>query len=195
MANALPQNTTGMRAVLGLDAGKILEVCKEVNEKGMVLEVANYNCPGQIVVTGQIEALEIATPMLLEKGARRVLPLSVSGAFHSSLLTPASNQLEEVLKTSSLSLPSIPVYHNVDGKVHEYETIEDLIKILKQQICQSVYFEQTIQNMIKDGVDTFVEIGPGKTLTGFVRKIDRKVNVFTINTMEDVERMLQTWNK
>ena len=83
----------------------------------------------------------------------------------------------------------------MDGKVHEYETIEDLIKILKQQICQSVYFEQTIQNMIKDGVDTFVEIGPGKTLTGFVRKIDRKVNVFTINTMEDVERMLQTWNK
>ncbi len=195
MSNALPQNTTGMRAVLGLDAGKILEVCKEVNEKGLVLEVANYNCPGQIVVTGQIEALEMATPMLLEKGARRVLPLSVSGAFHSYLLTPASNQLEEVLKTSSLSLPSIPVYHNVDGKVHEYETIEDLIKILKQQICQSVYFEQTIQNMIKDGVDTFVEIGPGKTLTGFVRKIDRKVNVFTINTMEDVERMLQTWNK
>lgn len=195
MANALPKGTTGMCAVLGLNADAIQEVCNKVRSHGLILEVANYNCPGQIVVTGQNEALEMATPMLQEKGARRVLPLSVSGAFHSSLLVSASNQLEEVLKASSLSFPSLPVYHNVDGMVHKYETIEDLIKIMKQQICQSVYFEQTIQNMIKDGIDTFVEIGPGKTLTGFVRKINRNVNVFTINTMEDVERMLQSWNK
>ena len=141
MANALPAGTTGMSAVLGLSAEKIEEVCKEIQSKGQVLEIANYNCPGQIVVTGQKEALEQAEALLMEKGARRVLPF------------------------------------------------------LKQQICHSVRFEQTIRNMIRDGVDTFVEIGPGKTLSGFVRKVDRSVKVYTINTVKDLEGMVEAWNK
>ena len=195
MANALPAGTTGMSAVLGLSAEKIEEVCKEIQSKGLVLEIANYNCPGQIVVTGQKEALEKAEALLMEKGARRVLPLSVSGAFHSSLLQDASLELEKVLQQSKLSLPKIPVYHNISGDKENVSSIKDLIEILKQQICHSVRFEQTIRNMIRDGVDTFVEIGPGKTLSGFVRKVDRSVKVYTINTVKDLEGMVEAWNK
>lgn len=195
MANALPAGTTGMSAVLGLSAEKIEEVCKEIQSKGLVLEIANYNCPGQIVVTGQKEALEQAEALLMEKGARRVLPLSVSGAFHSSLLQDASLELEKVLQQSKLSLPKIPVYHNISGDKENVSSTNDLIEILKQQICHSVRFEQTIRNMIRDGVDTFVEIGPGKTLSGFVRKVDRSVKVYTINTMKDLEGMVEAWNK
>lgn len=195
MANALPAGTTGMSAVLGLSAEKIEEVCKEIQSKGLVLEIANYNCPGQIVVTGQKEALEKAEALLMEKGARRVLPLSVSGAFHSSLLQDASLELEKVLQQSKLSLPKIPVYHNISGDKENVSSTNDLIEILKQQICHSVRFEQTIRNMIRDGVDTFVEIGPGKTLSGFVRKVDRSVKVYTINTVKDLEGMVEAWNK
>lgn len=195
MANALPAGTTGMSAVLGLSAEKIKEVCKEIQSKGLVLEIANYNCPGQIVVTGQKEALEKAEALLMEKGARRVLPLTVSGAFHSSLLQDASLELEKVLQQSKLSLPKIPVYHNISGDKENVSSTKDLIEILKQQICHSVRFEQTIRNMIRDGVDTFVEIGPGKTLSGFVRKVDRSVKVYTINTVKDLEGMVEAWNK
>lgn len=195
MANALPAGTTGMSAVLGLSAEKIEEVCKEIQSKGLVLEIANYNCPGQIVVTGQKEALEKAEALLMEKGARRVLPLTVSGAFHSSLLQDASLELEKVLQQSKLSLPKIPVYHNISGDKENVSSTNDLIEILKQQICHSVRFEQTIHNMIRDGVDTFVEIGPGKTLSGFVRKVDRSVKVYTINTVKDLEGMVEAWNK
>lgn len=195
MANALPAGTTGMSAVLGLSAEKIKEVCKEIQSKGLVLEIANYNCPGQIVVTGQKEALEQAEALLMEKGARRVLPLTVSGAFHSSLLQDASLELEKVLQQSKLSLPKIPVYHNISGDKENVSSTNDLIEILKQQICHSVRFEQTIRNMIRDGVDTFVEIGPGKTLSGFVRKVDRSVKVYTINTVKDLEGMVEAWNK
>lgn len=195
MANALPAGTTGMSAVLGLSAEKIEEVCKEIQSKGLVLEIANYNCPGQIVVTGQKEALEKAEALLMEKGARRVLPLTVSGAFHSSLLQDASLELEKVLQQSKLSLPKIPVYHNISGDKENVSSTKDLIEILKQQICHSVSFEQTIRNMIRDGVDTFVEIGPGKTLSGFVRKVDRSVKVYTINTVKDLEGMVEAWNK
>lgn len=195
MANALPAGTTGMSAVLGLSAEKIEEVCKEIQSKGLVLEIANYNCPGQIVVTGQKEALEKAEALLMEKGARRVLPLTVSGAFHSSLLQDASLELEKVLQQSKLSLPKIPVYHNISGDKENVSSTNDLIEILKQQICHSVRFEQTIRNMIRDGVDTFVEIGPGKTLSGFVRKVDRSVKVYTINTVKDLEGMVEAWNK
>ena len=195
MANALPAGTTGMSAVLGLSAEKIEEVCKEIQSKGLVLEIANYNCPGQIVVTGQKEALEKAEALLMEKGARRVLPLTVSGAFHSSLLQDASLELEKVLQQSKLSLPKLSVYHNISGDKETVNSTKDLIEILKQQICHSVRFEQTIRNMIRDGVDTFVEIGPGKTLSGFVRKVDRSVKVYTINTVKDLEGMVEAWNK
>lgn len=195
MAEALPEGTTGMSAVLGLDAESISEVCRQVSREGNILEVANYNCPGQIVVTGHMPALAEAQPLLTAKGARRVIPLTVSGAFHSSLLNEASGKLHTVLEGADLSAPVLPVYHNLTGKDEHAAGKEDLVRILTQQICHSVLFEQTIRNMISDGVDTFVEIGPGRTLTGFVRKVSRDVRTFTINTCEDLERMKEEWKK
>lgn len=194
MANALPKGTSGMSAVLGLDATAIEQACKEVSQQGDVVEIANYNCPGQIVITGSVSGIEKVTPLLMDKGARRVIPLNVSGAFHSSLLNEASNELENVLKQSVINVPTIPVYHNISGEVGSYNNTSDLIDILKKQICSSVRFEQTLRNMINDGVDTFIEIGPGKTLSGFVKKIDRNVTVYSINTISDLEGMLSTWN-
>ena len=195
MANALPKGTSGMAAVLGLKAEDILEVCRQLKEKDLILEIANYNCPGQIVITGQQKAIEKANKILMEKGAKRVIMLNVSGAFHSSMLNQAADQLAAVLNKSKIKFPNIPIYHNVNARSITYSSIEDLIEILKQQISHSVLFEQTIQNMIKDGIDTFVEIGPGKTLSSFVRKIDRNVEVYTINSVEDLERIQQKWNK
>lgn len=195
MAEALPAGTTGMSAVLGLDQDVINEVCRSLSRPDCILEVANYNCPGQIVITGHREALETAAPVLQEKGARRVIPLTVSGAFHSSLLNDASVRLEKVLRGYELSAPSIPVYHNLTGCDEHASSAEELISLLKQQISHSVRFEQTIRNMIADGVGTFVEIGPGKTLSGFVRKTDRNVRVYSIDTWQDLERMMEEWQK
>ena len=191
MANALPAGKTGMAAVLGLDADTIEKIVDPIDG----VEIANYNCPGQIVITGYKEAIEQAKPKLLEAKARRVIDLVVSGAFHSSLLEPASDTLKTVLEGQALQLPELPVYHNVDGKPGKYDGVADLISILKKQISHSVRFEQTIRNMIADGVDSFVEIGPGKTLSGFVKKVSRDVKVYTINTVQDLEGMAESWNK
>ena len=195
MANALPEGTTGMAAVLNLDAETILEVCKTISHEGHVLEIANYNCPVQIVITGHKEALMEAEPLLLEKGARRVISLVVSGAFHSSLLSEASKELNKVLEQSEIHAPRIPVYHNLTGCDEHAGSKEDLVELLTKQISHSVRMEETIRNMINDGADTFVEIGPGKTLSGFVRKISRDVKVYTINTVEDLERICTEWKK
>lgn len=195
MADALPEGTTGMAAVLNLGAEEILAVCKAVSHDNHVLEIANYNCPGQIVITGHKEALAEAEPLLLAKGARRVVPLVVSGAFHSSLLNDASKQLNKVLCNSELFAPQIPVYHNLTGCDEHAKGKEDLVELLTKQISHSVRMEQTIRNMIENGADTFVEIGPGKTLSGFVRKISREVKVYTINTVADMERMITEWKK
>ena len=195
MANALPEGTTGMAAVLNLDRDTILSVCNTVTHDGQVLEIANYNCPGQIVITGHKEALAEAEPILMEKGARRVIPLVVSGAFHSSLLNEASKQLNKVLEQSTLNAPTIPVYHNLTGCDEHVTNKQELVELLTKQISHSVRMEETIRNMISDGADTFVEIGPGKTLSGFVRKISRDVKVYTINTMEDFERIQKEWKK
>lgn len=193
MANALTEGTTGMKAVLGLAADTILEVCKTVQEQGEVVEVANYNCPGQVVITGTNKGLELAEPLLMEKGARRVLPLSVSGAFHSSLLNDASQELYKVLQSKDVQLPKKPVYHNLTGEKSDFKDPSELIDCLKMQICSSVRMEHSIRKMIEDGVDTFVEIGPGKTLSGFVKKIDRSLTVYTVNTLSDLEKVEEAW--
>lgn len=136
-----------------------------------------------------------AEPLLLEKGARRVISLVVSGAFHSSLLSEASKELNKVLEQSEIHAPRIPVYHNLTGCDEHAGSKEDLVELLTKQISHSVRMEETIRNMINDGADTFVEIGPGKTLSGFVRKISRDVKVYTINTVEDLERICTEWKK
>ena len=186
MAAALPEGTSGMAAVLNTEESVIAEVCAEVKEIG-VCEIANYNCPGQIVISGQKEAVAAASEKLKARGARRVIPLQVSGAFHTSLLNEASVQLREVLDTYAFGEEEIPVINNVSGKV---ET-RDLREVLQEQICHSVHFTQSLQTMIDMGVELFIEIGPGHALSGFVRKTTKEVPVYHIDTTEDLEKVLK----
>ena len=186
MAAALPEGTSGMAAVLNTEESVIAEVCAEVKEIG-VCEIANYNCPGQIVISGQKEAVAAASEKLKARGARRVIPLQVSGAFHTSLLNEASVQLREVLDTYAFGEEEIPVIKNVSGKV---ET-RDLREVLQEQICHSVHFTQSLQAMIDMGVELFIEIGPGHALSGFVRKTTKEVPVYHIDTTEDLEKVLK----
>lgn len=186
MANALPSGTTTMAAVLNIDAETINYVCSDVAEYG-ICEIANYNCPGQIVITGEVKAIEKASELLKERGARRVIPLNVSGAFHSSLLKDASLQLNKVLKKYDLKQPSIPVIYNVSGKPENSSVIE----LLTKQIRTGVHFEQTLQYLIGEGVDTFIEIGPGHTLSGFVRKTSKEVKSFNVENVTSLDKMLE----
>ena len=185
MQDAVPAGGA-MAAVLGLDAEKIEEICKQ--EAGMV-SIANYNCPGQIVITGEADAVEAASEALKETGAKRCIPLKVSGPFHSALLKNAGEQLAEELKSVKLSTPWIPYVSNVTA---DYVTdASQVAELLKQQVSSPVQFTQSIERMIADGVDTFIEIGPGKTLTSFVRKIDRNVKVYNIEKPEDLDRVME----
>ena len=186
MAAALPEGTSGMAAVLNTEESVIAEVCAEVKEIG-VCEIANYNCPGQIVISGQKEAVAAASEKLKARGARRVIPLQVSGAFHTSLLDGASVQLREVLDTYVFEQARIPVINNVSGKA---ET-RDLREVLQEQICHSVHFTQSMQTMIDMGVELFIEIGPGHALSGFVRKTTKAIPVYNIDTAEDLEKVVK----
>ena len=184
MQNAVPVGLGAMAAVLGAKKELIEEVCE--NTKGIV-SIANYNCPGQIVISGEVEAVEKASEALKEQGAKRVIPLNVSGPFHSPMLKEAGEQLVKVLDTVEIKKPVVPYVANVNAKmITEAEPIKEL---LGQQVSSSVRFEQSIEALLEDGVDTFIEMGPGKTLTGFVKKVNRKVNVINIEKVEDLEKL------
>lgn len=183
MQNALPLGTTKMAAVIGLDRDIILNIIKDVDG---ICEIANYNCTGQIVITGDNKGVDNAMPKLQEAGAKRVLPLNVSGAFHSSLLIPASKELRKVLDKYKVNNPKYKVIYNVSGK-EENKNINDL---LEMQICHSVYFEDTLKYLKDNGVDTFVEIGPGKTLSGFVRKTLTDVKSYAITDLESFDKAI-----
>lgn len=183
MQEAVPMGIGGMSAVLGMDAETVQAVLESVSD----VQVANYNCPGQIVISGKTEAVEKASKALKEAGAKRILPLNVSGPFHSSLLTGAGKQLGEYLKQISIRKPDLPYVANVTADyVNEAEQIRPL---LEHQVSASVLWQQSMERMIRDGVDLFVEIGPGRTLTGFLKKIDRTVRVINIETMEDLQKL------
>ena len=184
MQNALPLGTSKMAAVIGLDRDVILNTIKNVSG---VCEIANYNCPGQIVITGDNKGIDEAMPLLTEAGAKRVLPLNVSGAFHSSLLIPASKELRKTLDKFSPNKPDVKIVYNVSGKEEE----KPLNDILEAQICHSVYFEDTLKYLKDQGVDTFVEIGPGKTLSGFVRKTLTDVKCYAITDVESLNKALE----
>lgn len=181
MSEALPAGTTSMAAVIALDADIIADVIKDIDD----VTIANYNCPSQIVITGKKAAVEKASDLLKEAGAKRVIPLNVSGAFHSPLLEDASHLLENVLKQYPISKPSIPVVYNISGK----EEDGDLIDILVKQIKSSVYFYQSLEYMIDHGVDTFIEIGPGKSLSSFVKKTNRRIPVYSVENIAGLNKM------
>ena len=184
MHNAVPGGQGAMAAVLGLDAGKIEEVLAD--RSGVM--IANYNCPGQIVITGWKEDVEQAADALKEAGAKRVLPLNVSGPFHSSLLEQAGEELGKELEQVDFSDLQISYVTNVTA---EYVTdITKTKELLARQVASSVRWQQSMELLIADGVDTFVEIGPGRTLAGFLRKINRGVKVYNVGTWEDVDKVV-----
>ena len=184
MQNEVPLGMGGMAAVIAMDADKIAEICE--NTPGKV-QIANYNCPGQIVISGEAEAVKAASAALAEAGAKRVIPLNVSGPFHSQMLVPAGEKLYDFLQGVDVAEGFAPYYCNADA-----EEITDAAKVkelLKRQVYSSVRWQQTLENMIADGVDTFIEVGPGKTLTGFMKKINREVKSINIATVDDLAKL------
>ena len=183
MQDTVPAGEGGMAAVLGMEAAAIEEGLRGIEG----VWIANYNCPGQIVITGRKAAVEKASQALKEKGARRVLPLNVSGPFHSPMLEPAGEKLLETLNQVEFTPLQIPYVTNVTA-----EPVTDIRltkELLKQQVSSSVRWQQSMEYMLANGVDTFVEIGPGKTLTGFLRKIDRSAVVYQVGTCGDIEKV------
>lgn len=191
MAHSLPAGTTSMAAVLMLDKEAIENACAKVQSIG-ICEIANYNCPGQIVITGEKAAVEKASTLCMEYGARKVIPLKVSGAFHSSLLKDARKTLGKVIDGCTIQPPHLPVYNNISGQIEANLSIKD---ILMKQICHSVYFQQTIEQMLKDGYTTFIEVGPGTAVTGFVKKIckGQDVRIFHVENKETLQNVLDAW--
>lgn len=183
MQEAVPQGGA-MVAVLGLDTAVIEEVCEKT--PGMVT-IANYNCPGQIVITGEEGAAQAAVEKLTAAGAKRCVPLKVSGPFHSPLLVGAGEKLARELENVEIHDIEIPYIANVTADYVRDKA--DVKPLLEKQVSSSVKWQQTIERMIVDGVDTFIEIGPGKTLSGFMRKINRDMKVINIEKIEDLEKL------
>ena len=183
MQEAVPEGGA-MVAVLGLDTEVIEKICEEV--EGTV-SIANYNCPGQIVITGEEAAVQAATAKLSEAGAKRCVTLNVSGPFHSAMLTGAGEKLAKELDQVEIHDIQIPYIANVTADYVSDKA--DVKPLLQKQVSSSVRWQQTIERMIADGVDTFIEIGPGKTLSGFMRKINRDMKVINIEKVEDLEKL------
>lgn len=184
MQEAVPQGIGSMAAVLGMEQAVVEQVCEETSG---VVTIANYNCPGQLVISGESFAVQAASACLKERGAKRVVPLNVSGPFHSPLLKPAGEKLLAALGEVEIHAPQIPYAANVTAKyVTQADGIRDL---LARQISSSVRWQQCVECMIADGVEVFVEIGPGKTISSFVKKIDRTKEVIGIDKVQDLEKL------
>lgn len=185
MQEAVPEGGA-MTAVLGLDTDTIEKICEDTEG---IVSVANYNCPGQTVITGEAAAVLAAAEKCGQAGAKRCIPLKVSGPFHSPMLAGAGEKLGKELEHVEIHPISIPYIANVTA---DYVTdAKDVKPLLKKQVSSSVKWQQTIERMIGDGVDTFIEIGPGKTLSGFMRKINREVKVYNVEKPADLERVLE----
>ena len=175
MQKACEANPGTMAAIIGLPDEKVEEVCAEVSTDGNVVVAANYNCPGQLVISGNVDAINAACEKLKEAGAKRALPLKVGGAFHSPLMQPAKDELEAAIEKTTFKAPKCPVYQNVDAKPH---TEPEVIKAnLIAQLTSSVRWTASVQAMISDGADDFTECGPGKALQGMIGRIDKTVAV------------------
>lgn len=184
MAEAVVGRPCGMAAVLNLDRDALKKACEEASDLGVV-ECTNFNCPGQIVISGDAAAVDKAGELAKAAGAKRVLPLKVSGPFHTSLMAPAGEALEQRFRTVDFGPMKFPVLFNCKGDVlGEGDSIPGL---LVRQVQSSVYMEDTIRNMAAHGVDTILEIGPGKALSGFVKKTDKSITTYAVETVEDLE--------
>lgn len=176
-----------MAAILGLTRQALQEVCKKASEYGVV-EIANYNCPGQIVIAGEAQAVEFACEKAKEVGAKRCLPLNVSGPFHTSFMKPAGEALQKKLSEITFQPFQSRVYFNCLGAPMNQG--DNLVSLLVRQVQSSVYLEDILLRMREDGIDTFLEIGPGKVLTGFVKKTLKGSTVYSIETKEEFEEVI-----
>lgn len=185
MQEAVPVGEGAMAAILALDAAAIEAVTGAMEG----VWIANYNCPGQIVISGKKAAVEEACEKLKAAGAKRALLLNVSGPFHSGMLTVAGEKLAQVLADVEIHMPRIPYVANVNAQfVTTAEPVKDL---LTRQVSSSVRWQQSVEAMINDGVDTFIEIGPGRTLAGFMKKISKEVKTMNVEKLEDIEKVAE----
>jgi malonyl CoA-acyl carrier protein transacylase len=188
MQEAVPVGVGAMAAIIGLENSDVIECCKEASQVGIV-EPANFNCPGQIVVAGETAAVEKAAELCKEKGAKRAMLLPVSAPFHCSLLKPAGEKLAAELDKVELNDMKLPVVTNVTG---EAVTDKNLVKdLLIKQVSTSVLWEKCVRTMLDEGVDTFIEIGPGKALSGFVKKINKDAKVLNVENLETLNKALE----
>ena len=187
MQEEVPAGEGGMAAILGMNADEIDAVIADMED----VQCANYNCPGQIVISGKTEQVALAAEKLKEAGARRAVILNVSGPFHSSLLTGAGEKLEKVLDELTIRKPEIPYVANVNASYITEQ--EDIKPLLVQQVSNSVRWQQSVETMVANGVDTFIEIGPGKTLAGFNKKIGKAIGkeltTYNVSTMEEIDAL------
>lgn len=185
MQEAVPAGIGAMAAVLAMDAEEIEKVIAPIEG----VQIANYNCPGQIVISGRKAVVEEACEKLKAAGAKRAIMLNVSGPFHSGMLVGAGEKLGKVLENVEIHKPVIPYAANVTAQyVTEAQPVKDL---LVKQVSSSVKWQQCVETMLADGVDTFIEIGPGKTLAGFMKKIDRSVKTLNVEKLEDIEKVVE----
>lgn len=175
MQKACEANPGTMAAIIGLSDEKVEEVCSEVSADGQIVVAANYNCPGQLVISGNVEAVDAACEKLKEAGAKRALPLKVGGAFHSPLMQPAKDELQAAIEQTEFAAPSCPVYQNVDAKAHT--DAAEIKANLTAQLTSPVRWTASVQAMIAAGADDFTECGPGKALQGMIGRIDKNVAV------------------
>lgn len=187
MEEAVPNGEGSMAAVLGLEPEVVEEICTGV--EGVVMP-ANYNCPGQIVIAGEMDALDIACAKLQEAGARRVLKLNVSGPFHTPMLQDAADKLSSELEEITVSKMNMPYFTNVTAE--SIEQVDEIKALLTKQVVSPVRWEETIRNMIDDGVETFIEIGPGKSLSGFMKKIDKSKQILNIQDVKSLEKTIRS---
>ena len=186
MQNLVPDEEWSMAAVLGLEDSSVEEVCKTITE-GFVVP-ANYNCPGQVAISGDKKGVASAMEKLKEAGAKRCIELKTAGPFHTEKLKDSSDELRKELKNIEIKIPEIKVIKNLDAK--PYVNGDDIKDILAKHVINPVRFSNTIKYMISEGVDTFVEIGPGKVLTGFVKKVDKNVNCINVNDVESLQNAI-----
>ncbi|CAH0183592.1 MULTISPECIES: ACP S-malonyltransferase [Peribacillus] len=190
MEAAVPNGQGSMAAILGMDREALSEVTSEITATGESVQLANINCPGQIVISGTSEGVKLASAKAKENGAKRALPLEVSGPFHSELMKPAAEKLQGVLDEVSFNQAEIPVISNVTAKpiTAPAEIKEKLI----EQLYSPVLWEDSVKNLLELGVDTFIEVGPGKVLGGLIKKIDRSVQIHSVSDIDTLTKTIET---
>lgn len=187
MQEAVPAGTGGMAAVMGADDSLIADVCKAVSTENSVVEPANFNCPGQTVVAGNIEAVNLFCEKIKEAGAKRAILLPVSAPFHCSLMKPAADKMAEYLKKITINNPHTPIFNNVDA-VQETDSAT-VYETLVRQVASPVLWTKSVENMVSAGVTTIIEVGAGKVLTGLVKKISRDTEIKNVTTVGDEDNL------